>query len=182
MVLKYKPLDSMLETIKYDKIISLDSFSLDDFFPGSTKVAMKYFFSSDGYWGELMTKLEQGFHQSMDESIGHSLENAFLRGNEGVGYLPVSLTLFSGRKGKIVRIRDNGKGFDFKRKINQMRSGETDYYYGKGRGLKVMDRSWSVVSYESNGSIVNIMLGFPYQLSKKIISIHGFLKNLKPFE
>ena len=171
MVLVNKSLDSMLDKIKCTELTSFDFFNLDEILPGEfSGNPLIYLFGSSGYWVELMKELGPNFYQNLNGPIGHALENAFLRGNEKKRYLPVSLKVFSGRRGKVVRIRDSGQGFDFNRKINLMRAGNQNYFNGKGRGLRTMDKPGALVSYEGNGNTINIMLSsYLYTISQLFV-------------
>jgi len=114
--------------------------------------------------------------------VGLALENALTRGHEmfyalskkesddlikGLSELPskcftnidlpISIKIFSGEEGYIVRVRDSGKGFSYQECIQKKRNGE---HYGKtfGTGLRVMDEPGIEISYEGTGSVINIMI------------------------
>jgi len=103
--------------------------------------------------------------------IGELILNGLCRGNKKQSYLPISIKIFEGDKGIVIRIRDSGEGFNFKEKIRQMKNGETYYQY-TGGGLRLSDKVSDEVSYEGNGSIVNVCIlnreeGWKKYLTKK---------------
>ena len=84
--------------------------------------------------------------------------NAIGHGNKNQTDLPVSIKIFKGNKGYVVRIRDSGKGFDFENTLLKLRKGEK-YFKGSGCGFCLFyDSRYCNVSYEGNGSIVNIQI------------------------
>ena len=95
------------------------------------------------------------------DAIELALENAFSRGNCLDTHLPVSVKVFSGRKGHVIRIRDSGMGFNYRKKIKQMRSKEYGYAKNFGQGLLALDEPGFEASYENRGSTLNIMIPNP---------------------
>jgi hypothetical protein len=86
--------------------------------------------------------------------------NSFGWGNNNDPDLPVAVTVFKGVNGSVVRIEDSGVGFDFSRKIEEMRKGIPFYQLG-GRGLFRLDKGLDgslecYASYEGKGNVVNI--------------------------
>ena len=90
-------------------------------------------------------------------AIGLALENAFIRGNENLSYKIVSVKIFEGIKGRIVRIRDSGEGFDYRKKIRELECCER-YFVNIGNGLEALRHSKWLCSYEMDGSILNICI------------------------
>ena len=94
--------------------------------------------------------------------------NAFGRGNRGQADLPVSVRVFEGRKGRILRIRDSGAGFDYKGALNRKKNGEV-YYQNSGFGLNLLDESSEVqASYEGDGSVINLHV--KYSLIERLVN------------
>ena len=89
-------------------------------------------------------------------AVALALENSLTRGHNCDTSLPVSVKVFTGDYGSVVRIRDSGPGFDFLGHIRERTEGK---YYGTGRGSGILffDHCSPQVSYEGNGSIVNIL-------------------------
>jgi len=74
-------------------------------------------------------------------------------------YLPISLKIFSGENGSIVRIRDSGEGFLYQDKIAKMEKGERYFSpFTHGKGMYTMNEPGIQVAYEGAGNIINIML------------------------
>lgn len=164
MVLKNKPLEKMLEEIQYD-----GNCTYDIIIPKKNgRVYSKKFYGGRGYVGA-PKELMDGILEIIEDFMGEDdhvknwsapieiIENAFVRGNNYQADMAVSFKVFEGEEGLVLRIRDSGKGFDYKKKINQFHNGE-EYWQNLGWGLKDANRSSHVFSYEGNGSIVNIMM------------------------
>jgi len=81
-----------------------------------------------------------------------------MRGNEMQIDLSISVKVFSGKLGHIIRILDSENGFDYKTKIKQMRSGDLSYRQRNGLGLKYLDRIGFNASYEDRGRVINIII------------------------
>jgi hypothetical protein len=86
--------------------------------------------------------------------IALALENSLLRGHKNDLSQPISVKVFEGEKGYVVRIRDGGKGFPFKQYIKE----KNQHIEGNGQGLSTGRIIEHEVSYEGDGSIVNIMI------------------------
>jgi hypothetical protein len=90
-------------------------------------------------------------------AVALALENSLTRGHLCDDFLPVSIKVFTGDYGSVIRIRDSGPGFDFLGHIRERTEGK---YYGTGRGTGILffDHCGPQVSYEGDGSIVNILV------------------------
>lgn len=105
--------------------------------------------------------------------VGLSLENAFSHGNQNNPELPVYLNAYDGADGLVVRIKDSGKGFDFRRKTSTIKrlfkkDPEFDHHlqqikYGDrffkrlGSGFRLYFFTKDEVSFEEPGNVVNLM-------------------------
>lgn len=136
-----------------------------------------------GYVPNLITRLQStpkfssrrnpefSVKSNISSAICYAIENALTRGNNypfppkvdrrqteedwprSNGHLPITIKTFIGTSGIIVRIRDSGRGFDYRTEIKRCR-GENPHY----GSVHIMESSVSEVSYEGNGSIVNILI------------------------
>lgn len=104
------------------------------------------------------------------------VENAFYHGNQNNPTLPVSVKVFEGSEGFVVRVRDSGIGFDVKevcgtvRRLGKKRSlpyspimilkGRDKYYRRRGGGLMAGYLDSAQISFENNGTTANMMLLF----------------------
>ncbi|MFH1173534.1 MAG: hypothetical protein V1725_00180 [archaeon] len=123
---------------------------------------------------ELMTCIREtvgGKHGSYILSM--ALENAFYHGNQNDPTLPVTIKAFQGIRGVVVRIRDSGVGFDFKKAVEQLKQIEHQniplylhpeqvpenmrFFSRKGRGFYAFMYSSPIISFEANGSAVNML-------------------------
>ena len=105
--------------------------------------------------------------------VGVALENAFYHGNKNDPQLPVGVKVFEGSKGVLVRVKDAGSGFDYKRKEEQVREiakkklpiylkpdeipGGLKYFLRRGGGFYMYHVCPSKVFFEEGGSVVNIV-------------------------
>ncbi|MCX8147353.1 MAG: hypothetical protein N3D84_02710 [Candidatus Woesearchaeota archaeon] len=87
--------------------------------------------------------------------LSTSIENAYNRGNLKQSY-PLSVKLFFGDNGFILRVRDSGNGFDFNETQRKYERKER-YFCGGGAGFRSYNNSLAEVSFEGNGNIINIM-------------------------
>lgn len=119
-----------------------------------------------------------GKRQAGEGIICKILENAFYHGNQNNPLLPVSVKVFEGKKGMIIRVRDSGIGFDFKKVIDTVHAAaekdpwfgyksewkkEEKYFKRAGEGFRGYHFHLGTISFENNGTIVNLMLLFDYQ-------------------
>lgn len=134
------------------------------------------------YMQEIVNECEKGKalnKELLKPVLSLALENSLTRGNrnsyifnneegdkickEGIPvrcyrecYLPLSIKIFHGEKGFIIRIRDSGEGFPYTKIIAKKREGES-YAQNFGKGMYVMDKEGVEVAYEGTGSTINIM-------------------------
>ncbi len=66
-----------------------------------------------------------------------ALSNAFCHGHKKDPAKPIHLSVYLGDKGLIVRVRDNGRGFDLKAVTERFSLGKS-YYHLAGNGLRLM--------------------------------------------
>ncbi|MFH1637415.1 MAG: hypothetical protein ABIB71_03250 [Candidatus Woesearchaeota archaeon] len=136
----------------------------------------KYRTTLDGIIGILNKKGVFGIKDHTPGLMCLALENALCHGNQNNPELPVTLKAFKGKKGMVVRIRDSGIGFDYKSKIKSVKNlankayyledmhkrvGKNDKYFSRlGTGLWFFQLNPAIVSFENNGTTVNIMYKF----------------------
>ncbi|BCS96363.1 hypothetical protein DSLASN_19950 [Desulfoluna limicola] len=89
-----------------------------------------------------------------------ALSNAFAHGNRKDPKQPIGITIHEGKKGVMVRIKDNGKGFDIEGVIDEYRQGKS-YYHTAGNGLRLMISSTVFnVFYTDNGTAFHLLYTF----------------------
>ena len=112
--------------------------------------------------GELMKKISPEFKPtgytwvappSYDSCLTEMLINAFERGKP-----PVTIKLFRGQKGHVLRLEDSGEGFNHEELVAEMRAGSEEFYQRNGGGLRTFDRKPYQISYEGNGNVINMQI------------------------
>jgi hypothetical protein len=91
------------------------------------------------------------------------LENAYRWGNEKDPHLPIEFTLYIGRKGNLLRLKDQGKGFDVNSvssKYNHHDFGDASESENTGDGLRFLQQSEFEIIYEGRGNIVYLIEWF----------------------
>ncbi len=95
------------------------------------------------YEREIARRLEPWLAPYRYELIGEqgiiceALSNAFCHGHLKDKFRPIEITCQVGRKGLVLQIKDQGKGFDVQRLHRQYQAGKT-YYQIAGNGLRHM--------------------------------------------
>ncbi len=109
-----------------------------------------------------------------------ALENAFYHGNRNNPMLPVSFKVFAGSAGQVVRIRDSGIGFDTDKITNTLKRVEKRlgkpllstyegrdflkakdrYFMRSGGGFAFYHGAREAISFDNNGSSINILYLF----------------------
>ncbi len=109
------------------------------------------------YLNSLADVLGTVFSLDVGIGIGELLNNAFRHGNRGDPILSVSVKVFQGSRGYILRIRDSGTGFNFEEVLEKKRSGEK-HYVTIGGGFSFCEMPYNKVAFEGLGNIVNVQL------------------------
>ncbi len=86
-------------------------------------------------------------------ALRETFYNSFEYGNRLDGSLPISVKIFDGVNGAVLRIRDSGDGFDFRERVEN--TGEKPKYFGNKGFWNFAKESYSV-SFEGDGSILNL--------------------------
>jgi hypothetical protein len=158
MVFIKKSLTEMLEEIEFRGLGSFDYIVPNEnkqINPGNGLII------TEEYYHQLQEDLKNYVSvKRLPMSLVFAIENAYMRGNNcsdnlrkiNNGHLPIGIKSFYGKEGMVIRIRDSGKGFNF---VNEI---EKCNFRGEIHGMAMMDACLSEVSYEGNGSVVNIMI------------------------
>lgn len=99
-----------------------------------------------GYERKLARFLEPWLKKYRYELIGEkgllceALSNAFYHGHRKNAALPITVSIYLGGKGLIIRIKDAGSGFDLNTVFEKYARGKT-YFHSAGNGLKLMNAS-----------------------------------------
>ena len=89
-----------------------------------------------------------------------ALSNAFCHGHKKDPMIPIVVHVFLGEKGLIVRIKDQGRGFDIKKVKEQYSCGKV-YFHMAGNGLRQMTMSSDFfIFYTDGGSGFNLLYLF----------------------
>jgi hypothetical protein len=137
----------------------------DTIFPQESPEKCSFTVVDDDAW----VNLSDTYRKELSDVVGFDLEmpispvflateNAFTRGNCLWALSPVSIKIFQGSSGHVMRICDSGAGFDYLEQIRNLQAGEPIAYRGCGKGLKAFHMSPLTFSYEGCGNIVNILL------------------------
>ena len=162
MVLIAKSLEEMTEEIGDPRFSYYEIFTPEkdiENFEERTYAGNPYVNVKNGFIDRLMDELN--LHRTSrweaGSAVALALENALTRGHLCDNSLSVSVKVITGDYGSVIRIRDSGPGFDFLGHIRERIEGK---YYGTGRGSGILffDHCGPQISYEGNGSIVNILV------------------------
>ena len=86
-----------------------------------------------------------------------ALSNAFCHGHHKNPAQPITVCIYLGQKGLIVRIMDNGEGFNIKSIIDNYSKGK-NYYHMSGNGIRQMIRTPSFeIFYTDQGKSFNLL-------------------------
>jgi len=91
----------------------------------------------------------------LSEALGLAEENSIRHGSDNSTFT-YSIKLFIGSNGKLVRLRDSGNGFDSCKTIADFRRNKRYFTIG-GAGFRSYDDPLLEVSFENNGTTINIM-------------------------
>ncbi|MDA8139130.1 MAG: ATP-binding protein [Desulfobacteraceae bacterium] len=115
------------------------------------------------YERQLFGFLEQWLRPYRHELIGEkgilceALSNAFCHGHGKDPQKPIVIYIFEGKKGLLIRIKDNGRGFDVQ-KVFQQFCGNKQYYSTAGNGIRRMAESPRFgIFYDSSGSAFHLL-------------------------
>jgi hypothetical protein len=100
---------------------------------------------------------KSNYFKIMELALAHAFENALTRGHEMKNNLPVSVELYIGDRGAMVRVEDSGRGFLSEEYIRKWKEGDRSYVNGLGQGFNHFGRNGLQVSFEAEGRAVNIM-------------------------
>ncbi len=155
-----KSLEELLEEIEFE-----ESARYDYIVP--QEVPRRVLFTFISYLQELSSFLYR-YKVEIENGTGYgdghcplflALDNAFYRGNLEVEIYPITVKVFTGRMGLVIRIRDCGGGFDFKA-VQEDFLQKKRYYQGSGAGFRAYNNNVASVSFEGNGSVINLMYKF----------------------
>jgi len=88
-------------------------------------------------------------------AVEEALSNAYFYGNQGDNSLQILLTYYSGVSGGVVRIEDQGEGFNFEEVQARFKRGKR-YFSNKGGGFRYYNNNYVDVAFEEPGNVVNI--------------------------
>lgn len=92
--------------------------------------------------------------------ISEVLANAFCHGNQRNPQLAIEVSIFLGKEWLLLRFKDSGSGFDYKRAVNRMRAGKR-YYTVAGNGLRRMQELKDIsFFYVNDGSELYLLYRF----------------------
>jgi len=152
-----KTFDEMLEEIEFKRWIRYD-FLVPEDSPeifNKVRVGRGLTFSIPNH--RYITEIT-GIMRIRSSTVYELFYNAFGRGNLGQSDLPVSVKIFDGEKGKILRIRDSGEGFDLDDIMTKIQNNER-YFRNAGGGFNLFtnDKSYNI-AYEGDNNIVNLQV------------------------
>ena len=133
----------------------------DAVYPEAAMVTAKgeqYWRESAAYHNSFFSSLgiSKQHHFKIWNAVSHAFENAFLRGNKAARNKPIVVRVYEGLQGKVIRIEDQGDGFDYVAAVRNFRlSGRSS---GSGKGFKVLNDSPVLAGYEGKGNIINIVV------------------------
>lgn len=98
-------------------------------------------------------------YRGLERAIVLSFENAYMHGNKGWNYAPISMKILQGENGFVVRIRDYGfrdgdEIFDYDLILNEGR------FKHQGVGFREMKDMPQEFNLEGNGSVINILVKY----------------------
>jgi hypothetical protein len=95
-------------------------------------------------------------------------EEAYKQGNKENGALAVKVSAYSGDLGKVFRIEDSGRGFNFSKRIRYVREmikkrgedyvNEEKYEEARVMAILMLEDDFIEASYDKKGSSVNVMI------------------------
>ncbi len=88
-----------------------------------------------------------------------ALSNAFSHGHKKNPVTPITIRVYKGRMGLLIRIKDRGEGFNIKTVFQKYSSGKA-YYHTAGNGFKNMADSPFDIFFTDNGSAFNLLYLF----------------------
>lgn len=159
-----KSLEQMMEEIGFTQWVKYDLITLDpDQFEVGDISSDELLEDNelDRYIKRLLRECDPSYKSGLQfedkfATISLALENAYVHAHN-FERRELSLKVFSGEKGNVVRLRDSGKGFDWKNTVEQLRSGSR-YFQNLGSGFEVFDKSPYEVSFEGRGNTINMMI------------------------
>ncbi len=109
--------------------------------------------------------------QLLAGAVELAIENSLTRGHLCEEQYHLSVKLFSGSGGIVIRIVDSGEGFPFKQYIRERHRGDMSHVQGQGTGGIILSYPVFEVAYEGKGNIVNIMAlsGYSRERSERML-------------
>ncbi len=93
--------------------------------------------------------------------LTEALSNAFCHGHRRQRQLAIRVSVWAGRSGLLVQIRDQGPGFAVEPVLAQVESGKRGYFSNAGNGLRRMCvTEWFGVFFEDGGRAFNLVCWF----------------------
>jgi hypothetical protein len=154
MTIVKKSFEKMLEEIDFKSWVRYDIISPSshpelfrkvELFDESLKVRSKFRIPNEKYQRSIRTERRIDY-----ELLNEIFYNCFGHGNNEEYWQPVSIKVFEGTKGCVMRIRDSGVGFDYEKALQQ------EYRPGRGCGVYHYQKNYYEISFEGNGSILNV--------------------------
>ncbi len=122
------------------------------------------------YEREILKFLEPWLSRHRYELIGEkgilceALSNAYCHGHQKDPHRPIALRVFSGKKGLLVQIKDDGQGFYVKDVLDRYRKNER-YYCTAGNGFHLMASSPHFgIFYDRSGTTFHLLYLFKENL------------------
>lgn len=88
-----------------------------------------------------------------------SIDNPILFGIENIemhGKLPINIEYYFSKKGKIIVLKESGKGFDFSEIQDKFLDNEK-YFSNEGEGFRIYNLPYFFVSSEKNATQINFL-------------------------
>lgn len=154
MVLVNKSIDEMLEEIEFERMTYFE--------------VMPTYYHGRAYDGTCFSPTEHVIEPSgiglskyddrcdIEDCVGYALENVWMHANNNQEFPEMSIKGFAGKRGIVIRIRDAGNGFDHA-EIQRKYLAKEHYFRNYGVGFRHFNEAGIEVSFENNGTTINIM-------------------------
>ena len=98
--------------------------------------------------------------------LGEALSNAFSHGHGKDPALPISVRIYQGEKGLLIRVTDSGPGFNVKAVVKDYHRGRA-YFHLAGNGIRQMISShWFEIFYTARGASFHLLYRFSQEDKK----------------
>ncbi|PLY01969.1 MAG: hypothetical protein C0622_06205 [Desulfuromonas sp.] len=92
--------------------------------------------------------------------ISEALSNAYCHAHKRNARLPIQVTIYEGKAGLLLKIKDAGEGFDIDGMVSKFLSNK-NYFYNAGNGTKCMFETKNFgIFYAENGTAFHLMYLF----------------------